>query len=173
MEVDDLAEEWGFVFNGVASAGTGRGGKVGDDEEGARGVGDPGEAAEVGEEREGAVVGGGRRRDQMRWMEGERELRQRVLLPHRAGYCMNVGAGGGGGRVEFGSSPVAAADLPFSSRRPQGQQILLTEVYMPPKLSQLSHITPKLKNPLLFTPSTQKSVTFQNKTKHRPCYYFG
>lgn len=122
-----MAEEWGFVFNGLASAGTGRGGEVGDDEEGARGVGDPGEAAEIREEREGAVIGGGRRRDQMRWMEGERELRQRVLLPHRAGYCMSVGAGGGS--VEFGSSPVATADLPFSSRRPQGLQILSTELY--------------------------------------------
>lgn len=50
MEVDDLAEEWGFVLGSAASAGTGRGREVGDDEEGAGGVGDPGKAAEVGEE---------------------------------------------------------------------------------------------------------------------------
>jgi hypothetical protein len=41
------------------------------------------------------VVGGGRRRDQMRRVEGERQLRQRVSLPHRAGHCTSVGAGGG------------------------------------------------------------------------------
>ena len=75
LEVDDLVEEWGFVVGDAASAGTGRGWKVGDDEEGAGGVGDPGEAAEVVEEGEGAVVGGGRRRDQMRRVEGQRQLR--------------------------------------------------------------------------------------------------
>jgi len=95
LEVDDLAEEWGFVVGGAASAGTGRGGQVGDDEEGASGVGNPREAAEVVKEGEGAVVGGGRRRDQMRRVEGERQLRQRVPVPHRAGYCTSVGAGGG------------------------------------------------------------------------------
>lgn len=68
-----------------------------DNEEGFGGVGDPGEAAEVGEEGEGAEVRGGRRRDQMRRVEGERKLRKRVSLPHRAGYCMRRGGGTGGG----------------------------------------------------------------------------
>lgn len=58
---------------------------MGDDEEGGGAVGDPGEAAEVGEEGEGAGVGGGRRRDEMRWVEGERQRRQLVRLPHRGG----------------------------------------------------------------------------------------
>lgn len=115
MEVDDLAEERraDVVYTAVAGISPGRGGEVRYDEKGAGGVGDPGEATEVGEEGDGARVAGGRRRDQMWRAEGERKRRKRVFLPHhRAGGCMRRCDGDGGGSLELRiSSPVAAADL--------------------------------------------------------------
>lgn len=76
-QVYDLAEERGaaVVASAVVAVVPGRGREVRYYEEGSRGVGDPGEATEVGEEGNGAGVAGGRRRDQMRRAEGEGQRR--------------------------------------------------------------------------------------------------
>lgn len=113
-DVDDLAEERGAAA--VACVVTVRGGEVGYDEEGAGSVGDPGETHEVREEGDGARIAVGRRRDQMRRAEGERQRRKRVTLPHRrAGCCIRRCGGDGGGSFKLrGSptpSPVDTADL--------------------------------------------------------------